>query len=98
MVKNEKLTTAQQKIDQYKNQKKLQENRTKEKQAKLDLRRKIMVGDMFLRHFPIAAEFTPGKSSAEDDQIFKPLDDFMEALSKCQQCYHEMEDALLQSR
>jgi len=52
---------------------------------------------MFIKHFPIALEFTPGKTSDEDNQIFEPLDNFMEALSKSQQSFRAMEDALLQS-
>lgn len=97
MTIEERLAKAKKKIEQLEHQKVLCENRNKESKAKIDLRRKILIGEMFIKHFPIALEFTPGKTSDEDNQIFEPLDNFMEALSKSQQSFRAMEDALLQS-
>lgn len=90
--------SAQKKISQYEHKKILQENRTKESEAKLELRRKVLIGEMFIKHFPIALEFTPGKSASENEQIFEPLEHFMESLAQCHQLYQAMEDSLLQSR
>lgn len=98
MVKENKLETAQKKLSQYEHKKILQENLSKDTKEKIDLRRKILVGEMFLNHFPIALEFTPGKSTDENALIFKPLNDFMKSLSQCQQTFLAMEDALLQQR
>lgn len=92
----ERLTKANEKERQYEHQKILQDNRRTVDKSKIDLRRKILIGELFMKHFPIALEFTPGKSSDEDNKIFEPLDDFMESLSKCQQSFQTMEDALCQ--
>lgn len=94
MTIEEKMTRTQKKIEQFEHQKILQENRIKEAKTKIDFRRKILVGEMFINHFPIAMEFTPGNSSDEDTKIFEPLDHFMESLSKCLQSFHAMEDTL----
>lgn len=95
MTVEEKLAIAQKKISHYEHQKILQENRSKDAQTKSELRRKILVGEMFIKHFPIAMEFIPGKSSEENERIFEPLDEFMEALSKCQQSFQKIENSLL---
>lgn len=97
MTIEERIATAEKKIKQYEHRNILQENHTKDAKAKIELRRKILVGEMFIKHFPIALEFTPGRSSDDDKQIFEPLDGFMEALAECQQSFQKMEDALLSS-
>lgn len=97
MMYNEKFATALEKIEQHEHKQILQQNRKRYVNEKMDLRRKILVGELFINHFPIALEFTPGKSPDEDAHIFKPLDDFIEALSECQQSYQIIEDALLSS-
>lgn len=96
MTSEERLTMALKKVEQYEHQQLLQKNRNKEAESKIELRRKILVGEMFIKHFPFALEFTPGKSSDEDNQIFEPLDDFMKSLAECQQSFQKMEDALIQ--
>lgn len=96
MLKENKLETAQKKLLQYEHKKILQENRSKDINNTIDLRRKILVGEMFLKYFPIALEFTPGKSTDENALIFEPLDNFMQSLFMCQQAFLAMEDALVQ--
>jgi len=96
MTIEERLAKANEKEEQYKHQKILQDSRRAVDKSKIDLRRKILVGEIFIKHFPIALEFTPGKSSAEDNKIFEPLDDFMESLSRCHQYFQAMEDVLCQ--
>ena len=96
MTLEERLAIANKKEKQYEHQKILQDNRREVDKSKIDLRRKILIGEMFIKHFPIALEFTPGKSSVEDSTVFEPLDDFMESLSKCWQSFQAMEDILHQ--
>ncbi len=96
MTAEERATIAQKKVERYEHQQHLQANRNKEAKSKIEVRRKILIGEMFIKHFPIALQFTPGKSSNEDSQIFKPLDDYMESLAESQHAYQKMEDILTQ--
>lgn len=96
MTIEERLTKANEKERQFIHQKILQDNRRKTDKSKIDLRRKILVGEIFIKHFPIALEFVPGKSSMEDSKIFEPLDDYIGSLSNCQQAFQAMEDILCQ--
>ncbi|MBD5523847.1 MAG: hypothetical protein HDR04_05405 [Lachnospiraceae bacterium] len=96
MTVEERAAKVQRKVEQYDHQRLLQENRNKEAESKIELRRKILIGEMFIKHFPIALKFTPGKSSDENSRIFKPLDDYMELLAECQQSFQKMEEALIQ--
>lgn len=96
MTVAERTAIAQRKVEQIERQQLLRENRCKEAESKIELRRKILIGEMFIKHFPIASQLTPGRSSDENKQIFKPLDDYMEALAECQQSYLKMEDAMIQ--
>lgn len=98
MTVEERNAEVQKKIDQYEHKKLLRENQNKEAESKIELRRKILIGEMFIKHFPIALQFTPGRTSDENKQIFKPLDDYMEALAECQQSYQKMEDALIRQQ
>lgn len=96
MTGEERLTKALKKVEQHEHQQLLQNNRNKEVESKIELRRKILVGEMFIKHFPIALQFTPGRTSDEDSQIFEPLDEYMKTLAECQQSFQKMEEALLQ--
>ncbi len=96
MTVDERTAIAKKKVEQYEHQRLLQANRNKEAKSQMELRRKILIGEMFIKHFPIALQFTPGKSSNEDSQIFKPLDDYMESLAESRQSYQKMEDVLTQ--
>ena len=97
MITEEKLNSALKKVKQYENRRHLKENQIKDSKAKMDLRRKVLIGEMFLNHFPVSMKFIPGKTCEEDERIFESLDNFMEALSQCQQCFQAMEDALFKS-
>ncbi len=96
MTVEERTAIAKKKVERYEHQQLLQANRNKEAKSKMELRRKVLIGEMFIKHFPIALQFTPGKSSNEDSQIFKPLDDYMESLAESQHAYQKMEDILTQ--
>lgn len=96
MTVEEREARVQRKLEQYEHQLLLQENRNKEAKSKIELRRKILIGEMFIKHFPIAIQFTPGKSYDENRQIFEPLDKFIETLAEGQQSYQKMQDALIQ--
>ena len=65
---------------------------------KLDNRRLFIIGELFCKHFPIALEITPGRSTEEDRLNFEYLDNFIEALARCQQCYQEIEDSLIEKQ
>lgn len=96
MTVEERTAMVQRKVEQYEHQYLLRQNRSREAESKIELRRKILIGEMFIKHFPIASQFTPGRTSDENEQIFKPLDVYMEALAECQQSYLKMEDAMIQ--
>ena len=98
MTVEERTAIVQRKMEQIERQQLLRENRCKEEESKSELRRKIIIGEMFIKHFPIASRFTPGKSSDENNQIFKSLDDYMEALAECQRLYQKMEDVLMRQQ
>ena len=94
MTIDERISIAQKRIEQYEHQTILQQNRNKKAASTLDHRRKVLLGEMFIKHFLIALEFTPGQTSDEDAQVFEPLNNFMESLSQCLHSYQLMEDAL----
>ena len=94
----ERLARARKREEQLEQRNILVENQAREATKKLDSRRLFIIGELFCKHFPIALEITPGRSTEEDHLNFEPLDNFMEALAKCQECYQEMEDALLENQ
>lgn len=98
MTSEERLELAKKKAEQAEHRRILAENRNQAEKRKKDDRRKYIIGDLFCKHFPIALEITPGRSTEEDHLNFEYLDHFMEALAKCHECYQEMEDALLENQ
>lgn len=98
MTTIDRLTQVKRQVEQTKHRRILEENRVRDSQRKTDDRRKYIIGTLFCKHFPIALEIPPGSSTEEDRLNFEPLDNFMEALAKCQECYQEMEDALLENQ
>lgn len=98
MTPEERLEQAKKKVEQAEHRRILAENRDQAAKRAKDERRKFIVGDLFCKHLPIATEITPGSSTEEDRFNFEHLDHFMEALAKCQECYQEMEDALLEDQ
>ena len=93
----ERLAQVKEKDEQRKQRNILAENQAREAKKKSDNRRLFIVGELFCKHFPIAQEITPGRSAEEDHLNFEYLDQFMEALAKCQQCYQKLEDALIEN-
>ena len=94
MTTADRLAQAKKQVEQAKHRRILEENRARESQRKTDDRRKYIIGDLFCKHFPIALEITPGRSTEEDHLNFEPLEKFMEALAMCQECYQELEESL----
>lgn len=94
----ERLAQVKKKDEQLRQQKILTENQAREAKKKLDNRRLFIIGELFCKHFPIAQEIVPGRSTEEDRLNFEHLDQFMEALSKCQQCYQKLEESLLDNQ
>lgn len=95
---DERLAQVMKKEEQLKQRKILAENQEREAKHKLDNRRLFIIGELFSKHFPIALEISPGRSADEDRLNFERLNNFMEALAKCQQCYQEIETALLENQ
>lgn len=92
----ERLERTMKKEEQRKQREILVGNRAREAKRKLDDRRLFIIGELFCKHFPIALEITPGRSSEEDRLNFECLDNFIGTLAKCQQCYQEIEDTLVE--
>jgi len=57
-------------------------DREKEKARKLDTRRKIIVGGIFLKYFPEFQTLEPLKTEKENEAIFAPLANFLSALAR----------------
>ena len=93
----ERLAQARKREEQLEQRNILVENQAREAKKKSDNRRLFIVGELFCKHFPIAQEITPGRSAEEDHLNFEYLDQFMEVLAKCQQCYQKLEDALIEN-
>ena len=87
-----KLAQATKKMRQVEHQKILQENREKTAESKINFRRTVIVGELFIKHFPIAMHFFPGKTNEESGLEFKALDNFLGALAQCHQLYQEIEN------
>lgn len=79
----ERLARARKREEQLEQRNILVENQAREAKKKLDSRRLFIIGELFCKHFPIALEITPGRSTEEDHLNFEPLDNFMEALAMC---------------
>lgn len=94
----ERLARAKKREEQLEQRNILVENQAREAKKKLDSRRLFIIGELFCKHFPIALEITPGRSTEEDRLNFEYLDNFIEALARCQQCYQEIEDSLIEKQ
>lgn len=94
----ERLARARKREEQLEQRNILVENQAREAKKKLDSRRLFIIGELFCKHFPIALEITPGRSTEEDRLNFEYLDNFIEALARCQQCYQEIEDSLIEKQ
>ena len=94
----ERLARAKKREEQLEQRNILVENQAREAKKKLDSRRLFIIGELFCKHFHIALEITPGRSTEEDRLNFEYLDNFIEALARCQQCYQEIEDSLIEKQ
>ncbi len=94
MTIDERFALMHKQLEQDKHKKILQDNRAKSADDKIKRNREKIVGQLFIKYFPIAREFTPGKTTAENADVFEPLEEFIESLAQRQQRYQEMEDKL----
>lgn len=94
MTTAERLAQAQKKAQQAEHRQILRDNRERDAKEKEIIRRKFIVGDMFVKHFPIALEIAPKDSSKER---LEALDSFMEAMAECQRRYQDLEESVLRS-
>ena len=91
----ERLARVRKREEQLEQRNILVENQAREAKKKSDSRRLFIIGELFCKHFPIALEIAPGRSVEEDRLNFECLDNFIEALARCHQCYQEIEDSLI---
>lgn len=94
MTVDERLAQAKKKEQQAEHRQILRDNREKDAKKKELMRRKFIVGNMFVKHFPIALEIAPNALSKEG---LEPLDNFMQALAECQRSYQDLEDSVSRS-
>ena len=94
MTVDERLAQTRKKVEQAEHRQTLRDNWEKDAKEKELVRRKFMVGEMFVKHFPIVLEIAPNGLSKES---LEPLDNFMEALAECQRRYQDLEDSVLRS-
>ena len=92
MTVADRLAQARKKAQQEEHRQILRDNREKDAKEKELMRRSFIVGEMFVKRFPIVLEIAPNALSKES---LEPLDKFMEALAECQRRYQDLEDSLL---
>ena len=94
MTVDERLAQAKKKAEQAEHRQILRDNRENEDKKKELVRSKFLVGNMFVKRFPIALEIALNAPSKES---LEALDNFMEALAECQRRYQDLEDSVLPS-
>ena len=77
-----RIEVAQQRIEQLQRQRRLQDNRDKTLQRKIDTRMKIIIGGIITKIFPGVTHFRPGLNRAADSEEFAELVDFFTAVAK----------------
>lgn len=70
MTVEERTAIVQRKVEQIERQQLLRENRCKEAESKNELRRKIIIGEMFIKHFPRLSK-NPCYAAAQQRFFFK---------------------------
>jgi len=78
---NAQIAQAKEKAAQVERQRKLQQNREKEQQRKIDTRRNIIIGKMVADYFPAVLEFKPRRTIAENISEFAPFAAFLSILA-----------------
>jgi hypothetical protein len=69
-------------LEQLKRQKKVEDARDKKQKEAIDLRRKIIVGNMIVKYFPEILNFQPRRTTKETDIAFAPVEVFMSILAE----------------
>jgi len=82
LTDSDRLKKIQERKAQLEKQEKAIINREKEKARKIETRRKIIVGGMFLKYFPDFATLTPQKNNSENDVAFASLAKFLTWLAR----------------
>jgi len=77
LTDSERLHKIKERKAQLEKQEKAIINREKEKARKIETRRKIIVGGMFLKYFPEFETLTPQKNNTDNDVAFAPLAKFL---------------------
>lgn len=82
---NERISFNIERLEQLKRQKKIEDARDKKQKEAIDLRRKIIVGDMIVKYFPEILNFQPCRTTKETDIAFAPVKIFMSILAEDEQ-------------
>jgi hypothetical protein len=79
---SERLKKIREKKEQLARQEREILAREKEKARKLDTRRKIVVGGIFLKYFPEFQSLEPKRTNEENEAEYAPLANFLSRLAK----------------
>lgn len=82
----------EEKQNQVDNQKALSDNCNCAEKDKIDTRRAIIVGKLFIKYFPIAQKFKPQSSTQSNDVEFEALEQFIITLASAQRNYQDIEN------
>lgn len=82
----------EEKQNQVDNQKALSDNCNCVEKDKIDTRRAIIVGKLFIKYFPIARKLKLQSSTQSNDVEFEALERFIMALASVQRNYQDIED------
>ena len=76
----ERIAKSEERINRLKQQKKMQERKTKEASRKKDQHRNYIIGELVSKYFPEVLKLEPG-TKAKNAITFEPLEVFLSILS-----------------
>jgi len=77
MIKN-----AQDKTEQAKRKKILDKNAQEHKKRKIKDKQKFIIGELFLKYFPVIGKLIPGLTKKETAKVFEAFENLLISLSK----------------
>jgi hypothetical protein len=80
-VLNKIIKESLEKVEFLERQKRLQENRQKKTDEKINTRRKIIIGGLVEKYFPIVKDFNPKRLNADTEIEFLPFENFLKYLA-----------------
>jgi hypothetical protein len=79
---DERIALNIERLEQLKRQKRIDDAREKKQRDAIDLRRKIIVGEMIVKYFPEILNFQPCRTTKETDIVFTPVKIFISILAE----------------